>query len=132
MYRKDKIQAEISRRTRSLEYNIRHPNSGLEVRLCRTVFCNVFDISVKLARRAAQGSNDLQCTPEIDGRGKHAIKNDDIETAKQHRPIRSFPRYRSHYSLRDNPHKSYITSLTSVENMYRLYCKTVRRATLYL
>jgi hypothetical protein len=62
----------------------------------------------------------------VDGRGKHtdrihAIKEDSVKTVKQH--IRYFPRYRSHYNLRDNPHKTYINSVNIVEDMYRLYCK---------
>lgn len=61
-----------------------------------------------------------------DGRGKHtnricAIKEDAVETVKQH--IKSFPRFRSHYSLRDNSHKTYITPVNRVEDMYRLRCK---------
>jgi hypothetical protein len=110
----------------SLQYYVRHPTGGSEIRMCKTAFYNIFYISAKHVRRAAQVSSNFQCSPKVDSRGKHtnrihAVKEDVVETVKQH--IRFFPRYRSHYSLRDNPHKTYITSVNSVEDMCRLYCK---------
>lgn len=36
-----------------------------------------------------------------------------------------FPRYRSHYSRRDNPRKEYIQAVHSVAEMYRMYCKEI-------
>jgi len=35
--------------------------------------------------------------------------------------IESFPKYRSHYSRNDNPHRSYLSPMLSVPKMYSLY-----------
>jgi hypothetical protein len=121
-----RLHEDTSRCTMSLQYYVRHPIGGSKIRMCKTAFCNIFGISAKCVRRAAQGSSNLQCCLKVDGMGKHtnrihSVKEDAVATVKQH--IRSCPRYRSHYSLRDNPHKTYITSVNNMEDMYRLYCE---------
>ena len=38
---------------------------------------------------------------------------------KEH--IESFPKYRSHYSRKDNPHRSYLSPTLSTSKMFELY-----------
>ena len=44
--------------------------------------------------------------------------------------IKSFPKFKSHYSREHNPHKQYLDSSLTVNKMYELYvehCKTQQR-----
>ncbi|KAG8230568.1 hypothetical protein J437_LFUL011181, partial [Ladona fulva] len=72
-------------------------------------------------------------TPKIDGRGKdrsrpHACK-EDVELAKKH--IRLFSKYKSHYSLSHNLNRQYILSVSSAEEMRRLYVMYCNEAGTY-
>lgn len=51
----------------------------------KTPFCNIFSISAKHVRHAAQSSKNMQCSLKVIGRGKytnriHAINEDAVET----------------------------------------------------
>lgn len=90
--------------------------------MCGTEFFNSFGISAKYVRHAAQGSSNLHCCSKVGGTGRqtkriHAVKEDVVETMEQ--CIGSSLRYSLHGSQRDNSHKTYTTSVNSVEDMYR-------------
>ena len=71
------------------------------------------------AQQAASGT--LHC----DQRGRHehepANKTDQetVDSVKAH--INSIPRYKSHYSRKDNPHREFLNPYLSIQKMYQLY-----------
>jgi hypothetical protein len=56
--------------------------------LCNPAFCSIFGISAKYIRCAAQGSNNVQYSPKVDGRGNctnrllQDVKKDAVDTKK--------------------------------------------------
>lgn len=63
-------------------------------------------------------------TPPVDRRGKHLLRPNKIslETETKIREhILSFPRYKSHYSRKDNLHRYYLSPLLNTTKMHELY-----------
>lgn len=63
-------------------------------------------------------------TPPTDRRGTHQNRANKVSmevTAQVRDHILSFPRYKSHYSRKDNLHKYYLSSLLSIAKMHELY-----------
>ena len=67
--------------------------------------------------------NSMGGSPHVDQRGRHAPANktSDVDTdfVKEH--IRSFPKYKSHYSRASNPHRQYLSPDLSITKMHVLY-----------
>ena len=67
-------------------------------------------------------------TPHSDQRGRHEPPNKTsearIRVVKEH--IEMFPRYRSHYSHKANPHREYLSpdlTVTKIRSLYQDFCK---------
>ena len=59
----------------------------------------------------------------MEKRGRHEPANKTLEErlgiVQEH--IEQFPRYQSHYSRQDNPHREYLSPSLSLATMYKLY-----------
>ena len=59
----------------------------------------------------------------MEKRGRHELANKTLEErvgiVQEH--IEQFPRYQSHYSRQDNPHREYLSPSLSLATMYKLY-----------
>jgi len=84
--------------------------------------------------RALQAMQKEGGTPHSDQRGRHEPSNKtseaSIRVVKEH--IEMFPRYRSHYSRKANPHREYLSpdlSLTKLYSLYQDFCKENNHAT---
>ncbi|CAG9836385.1 unnamed protein product [Diabrotica balteata] len=65
-----------------------------------------------------------QGTPPVDGRGKHVIRPNKLpvgtdDKIRQH--LLSYPRYKSHYSLKDNLQHYYLSPLLNIAKMHHMY-----------
>ena len=98
-------------------------NGGESVRVCKVAFIRILGISNGrlsrvLASQAKQGG-----VPTLDRRGHKEPPNktsaEDKAFVKQH--IELFPKYVSHYSRSDNPHRFYLSPHLTVSKMYHLY-----------
>ena len=110
-----------SRRSHSRVYYVQ--NGAISTRVCKVAFLRIHGVSDGRVSRALQAQELVGGSPSSDKRGKHEPKNktkkDDLDFVKAH--INSFPKYKSHYSRADNPHKQFLSPDLSVEKMYRLY-----------
>lgn len=66
-------------------------------------------------------------TPPVDRRGKHTLRPNQLpegtnEQIRQH--ILSYPRYKSHYSRKDNIHHYYLSPLLNIAKMHEMYLQT--------
>ncbi|KAJ4447761.1 hypothetical protein ANN_09769 [Periplaneta americana] len=128
-YRKDRINADETRRHNSSEYYIKS-KENIDIRVCKIAILSVHGISKqrldysKVVPQNIYDDTSSLWSPKLDRRGKHhnsphACKEQDVELVKKH--IRLFSRYKSHYSLSQNPNRQYILSASSVEEMHWLY-----------
>ena len=110
-----------SRRSHSRVYYI--PKGSESVRVCKTAFLSIFGISSGRLDRALNAQANAGGLPHIDQWGRHVPANETsperLALIREH--INSFPRYKSHYSRKDNPNHQYLTPSLSLSKMYRLY-----------
>ena len=110
------------RRSNSRVYYVTS-GSGVSVRVCKTAFLRIHDLSAGRVDRALKAFSEAGGSPHMDKRGRHTPGNktpeDDLHFVKEH--IRSFPQYQSHYSRADNPHRQYLSPELTITKMYRLY-----------
>ena len=120
------MKAPTSRRKYTRMYFVK--NSAISEEVCKAAFLSIHGISSGWLDCAIQAQIKTDGTPYCDERGRHAPGNktteDDIAFIKQH--INSFPRYQSHYSRQDNPHRKYLSPELSVAKMYQLYKEKYR------
>ena len=97
------------------------------VRVCKVAFLRIHSVSNGRLFRALQAQKKGNGAPHQDQRGRHppGNKTDEakISVIKSH--IDSIPRYKSHYSRADNPHREYLTpdlTLTKLYSLYKEYC----------
>ena len=73
--------------------------------------------------RAVKAQIDAGGALHCDQRGKHEpgnkTKPEVIDHIKAH--INNFPRYKSHYSREDNPHRQLLSPSLTLQKMYLLY-----------
>ena len=97
------------------------------MKVCKGIFLRTYGISNGRIDRALQSQMKESGSPHMDQRGRHEPKNKTpqsaIDEVKAH--ISSFPKYRSHYSRRDNPNKQYLSPDLSISKMYSLYKEKV-------
>ncbi len=110
-----------SRRSFSRVYYIQ--NADVSERVCKTAFLSIFAVSNGRLNRAIKAQALEGGTPHTDQRGRHEPSNKTTEESrkfvKEH--IEQFPRYESHYSRQDNPHRQYLSPSLSIAKMYSLY-----------
>ena len=110
-----------SRRSYSRLYYVQ--SGAVSTRVCKEAFLRIHGVLNGRVNRALQAQHQIGGSPPSDRRGKHEPKNktkkDNLGFAKAH--IDSFPKYKSHYSRADNPHKHFLSPNLSIEKMYRLY-----------
>ena len=109
-------------------------NGAISEEVCKTAFLGIHGVSNGRLERAIKAQIKTGGTPHSDERGRHCPGNktdeDDVAFIKSH--IDSFPRYQSHYSRQDNPHRKYLSPELSVTKMYLLYkekCREEKRET---
>nr|CAH7753680.1 unnamed protein product [Callosobruchus chinensis] len=106
----------------SYVYAVRH--NGQEVTVCKKAFQNLHGITKSRLERLQQHLSLGNATPPIDRRGFHQhrankLPADTITQVREH--ILSFPRYKSHYSRKDNLQHFYLSPLLSIAKMHELY-----------
>lgn len=99
-------------------------NKGsVSIRVCKKAFLKIHDVSNGRLDRALRAYQNAGGSPHCDQRGKHEpgnkTKNETVDAIKVH--IKSFPRYKSHYSRKDNPNREFLTPSLTLQTMYRLY-----------
>ena len=110
-----------SRRSFTREYYV--PNGEESLQVCKTAFRAIFAVSDGRITRALKTQAAAGGSPHVDQRGRHPPRNKTsstrVQNVKQH--IESFPKYRSHYSRKDNPNRCYLSPSLSLTKMYHLY-----------
>lgn len=91
-------------------------------RVCKEFFLRTFDISVRRFQVVCRKTTELGMT-EPDKRGKKEPPNKIKESSKKFviTHINMFPKYKSHYSRKDNPNTKYLSGELSINKMYKLY-----------
>ena len=110
-----------SRKPRDVTFTYHiHQEGNPDVKVCKQAFMSIHAISKKRLLRLLSHN---MTTPPRDMRGRHSnhivVSQSITEKIKAH--INSFPRRQSHYSRKDNPHKTYLDPALSVQRMWLLY-----------
>lgn len=96
----------------------------LNKRVCKQFFLKTFDISNKRFTIVCNKTSHLGIAePDKRGKGQTHRKMKDETRNSVINHIKKFPRYRSHYSRKDNAHTKYLSSDLNVKMMYDLYKK---------
>ena len=110
-----------TRRTYSRVFYV--SNGSVSVRVCKTAFLRIHAVSNGRLNRALKAQQDAGGSPHQDQRGRHEPANktkaEDIAAVSAH--IKRFPKYKSHYSRSDSPHKEYLSPDLSIAKMYAIY-----------
>lgn len=108
-----------SRKKRSLQYYLEKDSE--RVRVCRSFFLAVCDITEKFVRVCLTKKNDAGVV-SADRRGKKQAKNKTPSWIEQHarEHILSIPKVESHY-CRQSSNKLYLSSQLNLEKLYSLY-----------
>ena len=95
---------------------------GEAIRVCKTTFQAMFDLSDGRIARAMKGSLQNQGAAAPDKRGKSTTSRVSIEARERVKThIESFPNAPSHYSRRSNPDVRYLSGDLNIRKMYELY-----------
>ena len=110
-----------SRRRNSRFFYVK--KGGVSVRVCKKAFLNMHSVANGRLDRALKAQVDAGGTLHCDQRGRHEPGNktrpEVIDDIKAH--INSFPKYKSHYSREDNPHREFLSPSLTLQKMYVLY-----------
>ena len=100
-----------------------HNGAGMSARVCRKAFLRIHGLSAGRVDRAIKAQCDSSGVPHIDQRGRRIPTNktsdEQIRLVKEH--INSFPKYQSHYSQSQSPHRMYLSSELTIVMMYNMY-----------
>lgn len=104
-----------------------------EISVCRHAFMSIHGISRGRLRHIQSSLMNSGMAP-LERRGKHVSRPNQTPTqvvslVEDH--IRSFKPRQSHYSLRHNPHATYLPETLSVKQMHALFLDTYRIAVPY-
>ena len=92
-------------------------------KVCKTFFLQVLGISQGRLQRCIERKTKNSGVGLTDRRGRHSPFNktadDKMQFVKDH--IKSFPKYHSHYSRKQNPNKQYLSPSLDLAKMYKLY-----------
>lgn len=98
-------------------------------RVCKEFFLRTLDISNKRYSNVVQKKRETNIAL-TDKRGRHTPSNkmseSQIKFVLQH--IRSFPKFKSHYSRAQNPNRRYLTISLNLKKMYQLYTEKCSEA----
>ena len=90
---------------------------SVSVRVCKNAFLPIHGVPNGCLDRVLKVQEAAGGAFHRNQRGRHEPKNktkpDEIDSIKVH--INSFPRYKSHYSRRDNPNREFLNPYLSVE-----------------
>ena len=93
------------------------------MKVCKAAFWSIFAVSDGRINKALKAQSETSGAPHTDRRGHHEPQNKISDQRKgfvrEH--IESFPKYRSHYSRKDNPNRSYLSPTLSIAKMFELY-----------
>ena len=113
---------QTSRRQHSCEYSVRGDDL-CSILVCKVAFLRIHGVSNGRLSRVLKAMQSEGGTPQRDQRGRHPPANktseEIIAAVKEH--IESFPKYKSHYSRSDNPHREYLSPELTIAKMYTLY-----------
>ena len=102
---------------------------GVSVRVCKKVFLNMHSVSNGWLDCALKTQVDDGGSVHCDQRGRHEPGNKTkqvvIDDIKAH--INSFPKYKSHYSREDNPHRQFLSPSLTLQKMYSFYKEKCER-----
>lgn len=103
-------------------FQIRH--NGIVRKICKKAFLSLHGITKARLERLQKHLNIGHGTPPMDGRGKHVRRPNKLpegtdDKIREH--ILSFPKYKSHYSLKDNLNHYYLSPLLSIAKMHHMY-----------
>lgn len=110
-------------RVRSCSFKYFVKNGITEIQVCKTAFCEIFQIGRKkvdiIQQRYTEGAS-----PREDLQGKHTnrphkIQDHVITFIVEH--INSFPADSSHYSRNNNPNRKYLSPTLNIHQLFLLY-----------
>ena len=95
---------------------------SVSVQVCKKAFLSMHGVSNGRLNRALKAQEAAGGTFHRDQRGRHEpgnkTKPETVDSIKAH--INSFPKYTSHYSRKDNPHRQFLNPYLSIQKMYQL------------
>ena len=96
---------------------------AVSVRVCKKMFLKMHGISDGRLERALKAQQVAGGSLHCDQRGRHEPGNKTkpvtVDNIKEH--IKSFPKYKSHYSRKDSPHREFLSPHLSIQKMHQLY-----------
>ena len=96
---------------------------AVSVRVCKKAFLKMHGVTDGRLERALKAQQAAGGSLHCDQRGRHEpgnkTKSETVDSIKAH--IKSFPKYKSHYSRKDNPHREFLNPYLSIQKMYQLY-----------
>lgn len=100
--------------------------AGKDVSVCKNAFLSLHGITYDRLRRL-QGYLVTEGSSPTDQRGRHSnrpsqVPEPIVKVIESH--IRSLPARKSHYSLRDNPHRRYLSEDLTVKSLHTNFLKT--------
>ena len=100
---------------------------SVSVQVYKKAFLSMHGVSNGRLDRALKAQEAAGGTLHCDQRGRHKpgnkTKPDTVDSVVAH--INSFPRYKSHYSRKDNPHRQFLNPY--IQKMYQLYKEKCER-----
>ncbi|XP_072394757.1 uncharacterized protein [Diabrotica undecimpunctata] len=104
-----------AQRLKSVKYYL--TTTDLSIRVCKKFFKDTFQVSEGRIYKLSCSTRPASC---IDKRGhKEPTNKIDVTKVKEH--IKSFPCYKSHYTLCDAPDRKYLNPDLNIRKMYQLY-----------
>ena len=95
-------------------------NGAVSTRVCKVAFLRIHGVSNGRVTCALKAQQKTGGSPPSERRRKYEPKNkakkDDLDFVEEH--INSFPKYKSHYSRADNPHREFLLPDLNSEKMY--------------
>ncbi|XP_068083448.1 uncharacterized protein [Anabrus simplex] len=115
---------EISRRNNTVRYSV--IKDGRSTDVCKVAFLSIHGLQHNRGRveNIQSKMRTGATTPPDDRRGKHknrphAYSEEDVQLVKKH--IEGIPKYKSHYSRKDNGDKFYVSMEYSIHSCYNHY-----------
>lgn len=116
------VKGHVSRKTRTLSYNIEYCHADYAV--CRAAFLSIHGVSEKRVRNVLRKRTATGCVPD-DKRGTNPstkkISDSRVNMVVQH--INSMPAVSSHYTRAKSPHRKYLDQSLNVNKLWVLYCQ---------
>lgn len=119
--KKHEYVAHDSKRTKSRCYYLKNED-GIDQRVCKSIFQKILVVSSGRIDRIMKNSSAHGLIVS-DQRGKHEPfnKTTNESVLGVHNFINKFPKYKSHYTRKDNPNRMYLSPELTHTKMYELY-----------